>query len=491
MSRRVAPPQTRFPLEVVGSSKFGRYPKISAEQTYNMFISDGWLVPTPGHLKILSIDPRQEGRGIFASARGNILIAVIGNNVWRIDPEIYQIGRTIPVSEAEKEQFASIVGTIPTFTGDVFIDENEAEQIAICDLKNIYIYNYDARTFDVVIFPAEQEFTPGYIAFQDGYFIAPNLEKSEWRLSASNNGLSWPVGAANTGEFQSKPDKTKACVRVPGKGNQLFVMGSTVTESWNDIGYRLFPYYRTNSFNIDYGCLNQATIATSDKFVIWLAANEKSGPVIMFSSGGPPQQISTDGINFALSQLENPEDAYGFLYKSDGHLFYHLTFTRDNVTYLYDFTTNKFFFLSQEDTTNHIAKKVAFFSRDYYFISLVDGNLYRLSADIDTYDGNTIPRMRVTNTIRATDDKPFIGQKLGFTLEQGESGTVERVDTSLSYNGGVTFGNIVGQELNALGHRQNRFTHWDLGRANELTVQFRFWGKGRFVCNNGYVDVYQ
>lgn len=480
------PKAARMPLNIAGSNKFGRYPKISTEKTYNMFISDGWLVPTPGYIKVATISEEQEGRGIFTSVRGKFMITVIGNIVWAISDEIKKIGRQIPIGDIT-ENIARRVGSIETFTGDVFIDENDAEQIGICDKKDIHIYDYKNNTFQ----KASLDFKPGYIAFQDGYFIAPDLERPQWRLSEINNGLSWPAGASNVGSLQTKPDNCKACVRVPGKGNQLFVMGETVTEAWNDVGYKLFPYYRTNSFNIDYGCVNQSTIATSDQFVVWLAKNEKSSPVIMYSTGGAPRQISTDGINFALSQLENPEDSYGFLFKNDGHLFYNLTFRKDKVTHLYDFNTDKFFFLSRGNFENEIIKKVTFFANDYYFISLIDGNIYRLSSDITTADGAIIPRVRICNTIRLEGGEPFIAKSMGFTIEQGESSSLNRVDMSLSHDGGLSFGNVVSKEMQKLPNRQNKFNEHTLGRANELILQLKFWGDSHFVCTDGYVDIYK
>ena len=111
----------RFPLEVAGSSKFGRYPKIDAQKTFNMFVSDGWLVPTPGHQKIIEIEDREEGRGIFPSVRGDFLLVVIDNGVWRISSEIHKVGRTIPVGPIANE-LAYKVGEIETSSGDVFID---------------------------------------------------------------------------------------------------------------------------------------------------------------------------------------------------------------------------------------------------------------------------------------------------------------------------------------------------------------------------------
>lgn len=483
--RIVQPASTIMKVKVAGSNVFGRHPIISSEKTYNMFLSDGWIVPTPGYQKVLNIDPLQEGRGVFSSVRGKFIITVVGNGVYVIDKEIKKVGREIPISDTS-EQISRRIGEIDTFSGDVFIDENDAEQIGICDKNHIYIYDYQANTFQKAV----TDFRPGYIAFQDGYFIAPDSERPQWRLSALNDGLVWPAGASSVGELETKPDNAKACVRMPGKGNQLFVMGQTVTEPWDNVGYKLFPYNRTNSFNIDYGCANQATIATGDKFIIWLGENEKSGPSIMASTGGPAVQISNDGINYELSKLSNPEDAYGFIFKSDGHLFYQLTFKSDNITYLYDINDEKFYYLSDTKMDKHIAKKVTFFENDYYFISFIDGNLYRMSGDVDNYDGKEIPRIRITNTIRMGSNQPFIAKKFGMIIEQGESINKQVVDMSLSYDYGVSFGNSVRAALNPSGKRLSEFVKWDLGRTNGITMQFRFWGNSRFVCGDAYLEVY-
>ncbi len=41
---RITPNSEQIPIQIVGSSTFGRYDKIGSGLTYNMFISDGWLV---------------------------------------------------------------------------------------------------------------------------------------------------------------------------------------------------------------------------------------------------------------------------------------------------------------------------------------------------------------------------------------------------------------------------------------------------------------
>ncbi len=460
----------RFPLQMVVSNKFGRDDKISAEKAYNLFISDGWGVSFSGYRKVKDIITTGEGRGLFNSVRANKMFQV-SNNIFN------EISTALSVQER---------GILETDSGDITMAENLAKEIIICDKKNLYLYNYDTGIFTKVTL----DFIPAYVEFQDGYFIAANADKPEWRLSALNNGLSWPATPNNVGEFQTKADNVKACVAIPGKEGQLFVMGKIVTESWTNIGATLFPYQRTSAFNIDYGCINQDTIAKGDNFIIWLGINEKSGPAILLSEGGPAIQISNDGINFELQRLTHPEDSYGTLFKQDGHIFYILTLTTDNITYLYDLTAKSFFFLTDHNMDHFIVKKLVYFDGKYYFVSFKDGDLYELSSNINTYDGKLIPRISVTPTFRLPGSSSYIANRVSFTMEQGENLDMERLDMSISKDGGVSFGNYHEIWQNELGNRTNEVKVWNMGQANEITFQYRWWGNGRVLFTNGFLEVY-
>jgi hypothetical protein len=465
----------KVPLNIVGSSVFGRYSKISIEQTFNMIVSDDWLVPYAGHKNVAAIAPTGQGRAIYNSTNLGNAIAVIDNGVYLIN----------------QNEAYSRIGTIDTFNGDVFIAENNARQIAICDKRNIYIYDYSGNTT-----PAFQkvtlDFVPAHVAFQAGYFIATAPENVQWRLSAPNNGLSWPAAPANVGAFQTKADKPLAVIPVPGSSNQIMIFGSIVTQLWTNTGQQLFPYQLNSYFNIDYGCINPATIAALETTVVWVGINADSGPAIMFSeAGGKPVQISTDGINFKLAGLVNPSNAYGFLFKQDGHLIYQVTWPDANLTLAFDFNTKKFFTLTDEYMNYHIAKRVIFFNDGYYFVSINDGNLYKFSSEYTTYNGAEIPRVRVCKNIRLPDGSDFIVNHLTFTLEQGENSSISRIDFSRSIDGGASFSNYEGYELQPLGQRRNRFDIEGQGMANDFIPQFRFWGSGRFIATDGLVGIYQ
>lgn len=480
-----------YPLGIVGGNKYGRYPKISSEETFNMIVTDNSpqkaLVSYPGHKKIATILENGKGRALFTSVPAKQMFAVIEDTIFEIN------------ADGSFEANAQL----ETNEGPVYIAQNQKQQLAFCDGLKIYIWDYLNNSFTRL---DNLDFRPTYITYQDGYFIAaagitssPNFinQTNTWRLSDLANATNWPDSAANVGELESKPDITQATVAFL---NQLFVFGQTTTEIWYNTAAQLFTYQRS-TYRLDYGVANAETIAIGsialpdDQFlpiIIWLAINEKAGPTIMYSSGGQISQISTDGINFQLDALKNPMDSWGFIFRNSGHTFYQLTFRSDNLTLLYDFNTHLFFTITDPNQNYHPARKIAFFNNKYYFVSANDGNLYQSSDDYTTYDGETIPRMRIPPPFRAPNNLPFRGNYINVGIEQGNSKNEQRIDLTLSKDGGESYSNTVSKTLNQIGNRQNMCRFRNLGRANDLRMQFRFWSEDRFVIlDNSVIGVYQ
>ena len=133
-----------------------------------MIVSDGFLVPYAGYKKVIQISDNENGRGIYASTPLKKMIAVIGNSVYLVSQSLY----------------ASLIGTLDTYSGDVYIEENNVGQIAICDREKIYIYDHAASTFTKL----SLDFKPGYLTFQNGRFLAASLDTNQWRLSEVGNG---------------------------------------------------------------------------------------------------------------------------------------------------------------------------------------------------------------------------------------------------------------------------------------------------------------
>jgi hypothetical protein len=158
----------------------------------------------------------------------------------------------------------------------------------------------------------------------------------------------------------------------------------------------------------------------------------------MVFSGNGFQPLSTDGIDYELSQIQRPDQSTAMFYRQDGHLFYQLTFynNQDNKTYLYDFNTQKFFDLTDANNNYHPARDYVYFNLKAYFISLNNASLYESSTNYTTYNENLptidqdptlnleIQRIRVPDTIMADDSSQFRPNTFFFTIEQGNDPNV-------------------------------------------------------------------
>jgi hypothetical protein len=535
----------RVDVAICGSNKYGHYQKISCEQTINLFLSDKWLINTAGYERVLElVSTVTQGRGLFTSIRGNILIAVIGSFVYSINSNL----------------LSTFIGTLNSSVGEVVIDENLNSQICIVDGQSAYIYNYSLG-FPNLNLQTTAGLFPNYVCFHNGFFLFGNNDKTA-------NGSSWfayiydtqtTIKAATPASYtlQTKPDYAIAVIRLPGQAANVMVFGTAVCEIWTQIG-GLQNYRRNSTISVDYGCISINTIVTSDSYVAWLAVNENNAPVIMIYTGQGAIPISTDGIDSQLSKIQYPEQSTAMFYRQDGHLFYQLTFYNpvDNLTFLYDVEAKSFYTLTDANMNYHPAREYTYFDNNIYFISINNGSLYWTSTDLTTYNENLyngpqdpeneydIPRIRITNTIRSADSSQFRVNTFSFTIEQGCDPNVTdislfnntqyiltepaffppntpiyteygmpmeiegagelagvsdgvgiipyqpRVDLSVSRDGGITWSNVISRNLHTLGNRQN-ILNWDkMGSANSITFKLRFEGTYRFVAYDGFCELY-
>jgi hypothetical protein len=551
----LTPNSERIPVSVVGSSTFGIAHKISSAYTLNMYISDEWLVNYAGYKKAIELTGADgEGRGLFHSTRSNVMVAIVGANVYVID---------------DTSSVTLLSTHLNTQTGEIIMDENLNAQVCITDGLNAYILNltkpYSLTVQTDMSGPLSTgDLIPNYVCFHDTFFLIGNANQT-------SNGAKWyaysyasatTISMTTQLALQTKPDYAVAIKPIPSQANNVLVFGTTVGEIQQNIGGTQ-NYRRSQSSNVDFGCLSIATIASSDKYIVWLGVNEANSPVIMVFTGQGAAPISTDGIDYVLGTIEFPNQSTALFYRQNGHLFYQLTFFNkaDNLTLVYDFNTQKFFHLSDQYENYHPARQAVYFNNTTYFISKNNGDIYEMSTSITyidenavsttnpAYDNNlvyAIPRTRITDSIRKADSGRFRTNLFVFTMVQGDDPRVTglsiqlevpnpiitendnvpiisengiqiiaeqnifppqpydpnqylqplelvyrpRVDISISKDAGTTFGNTFPKPLNPIGKRKNIIKALKMGLSNDITFKLRFWGLGSFVIGNGEIQVY-
>ncbi|NTU69255.1 hypothetical protein HGB13_00280 [bacterium] len=496
-----------LPVVVAGSCTFGRYPKISDEETTNMYVADNWLVPFPGYKCILDKEDFgydstdtvifkkiYKSSKIFVSGLSDkTFYVVVNDKIFVFDSDYLD---PIEITDGAHK--------LPSIDTKIYsIAENSSGQIIFC-----YGSEYDVigvLTQHITGLPTFENVTTPYrftnITYQDGYFIGVVKNSTEWRLALANELTTWPTSA----NFLSKADILQCCLPLPGKGSQLFLIGSSHIESWVNVGSSLFPYQRNTGYSIDYGCLSTESIAYGDEVVVWLGYSANMGPVIMYSDGGAAKSISTDGINYLLSTVTNFKYCNGFLYKDSGHLFYVLNNSADNpFTIAYDFSTDKFFFLTDENGDNYQVKDPVFNENGYFFLRERDdeqarpGGVYFMSSSLNTYGyikdsaGFVIPKHRTCNHLRFSDSSTFIVNNLTFTIEQGNAeGTTlsPSVELTVSMDGGKTFSyKAISYMLNKASGL-SKIMFWNLGYANDAVFRIDFISEGRVAATNGLASI--
>lgn len=533
-----------LPVNIVGSSTFGRYARISVEKTYNMMISttdkEQWLVNFAGYRRAIEIFAAGEGRGIFRSMRGNLMIIVVNAAVYRINPDLTTI----------------LIGNIGTNTGEVTIDENLSSQIAICDGQGVYIYNWTLPPNLTVQNLLGQ--VPSFVSFHNSFFnigsaiTSPNPQQwTSWSFLDPTH-----IQLTSTQAIQTKPDIALAVLRIPSQAANVLVIGQSVCEVYTGV-LGIQNYRRVNTISVDYGCISTSTIDSSDSYIAWLGVNERNVPVIMVYADQGAVAISTDGIDHLMETITYPAESTASFRKVDGHLIYQLTFfdAADNLTIFYDFNLKQFFHATDANMNYHPARQFAYFNNKTYFVSLNNGSVYEESTDITVYDENIpgavvnpalisiIPRIRITENIEAEDTDRFRINNFVLPIEQGNDpgfselsidplnlitndafnpaddelitenamGRVPivneqagaggpghpyvipyqaRIDMSISIDSGISWSNVVSRGLRPIGKRKNMLNWNRLGAANCITFRLSFYGKFRFVVNNALMEIY-
>lgn len=537
-----------IPVEVVGSSTFGRYEEISNAKTYNMYITTAkeqtWLVNNAGWQRVYELfENNGQGRGIFRSIRGNFMLAVISGQVVRFDANLA----------------TTFIGTLGSSAGEVFIDENLNSQICIVDGLFAYIYNW-ASPPNLTVQALSGGLIPSYVTYHNTFFLFANANATAGNSSWYAYGFSsaTTITQVSVQTLQTKPDVPIAVKRLPGQSANVIVFGTAVCEIYTQVA-GLQNYRRVNTISVDYGCISVSTIAASEDYVAWIGVNESEEPVMLVYSGQGAQRVSTDGIDYLLRTIKFPQQSTASFRRVDGHLMYQFTFYNpaDNITLAYDFTTKMFFHLSDQYLNYHPAVDYAYFNNKTYFVSLNNASLYETSTDFTTYNENlpsqpvqnellnfTIPRVRILENMRTPDSARFRVNRFVFTIEQGndpnvtdqaynwitpiitedgftppaasgppdypiitESGQyivdesswggaaqytapyIPRVDLSISYDGSYNYSSTYGKGLNPIGRRPNILSWNKLGACNSISLKLFFWGLARFVCNNGILEI--
>lgn len=393
---------------------------------------------------------------------------------------------------------SGVLGTLQTSVGRVGFQNNGlsptgGDQLIITDGINGYLYNVNTSifttlynsgaTYDTVTgFPKAGANT---VTFLDGYFIIDigGAGSGRWMVSALYNGANWNSLDVSTAD--STPDALMAVVM---NRRELWLIGEKSTEVWYDAGAGRPPFARIPSGIIPFGTPARWSIAGTDNSLIWLGQSQESEGAVVKTNGYSVERISTPQMEYLIDQYSSVADAFAYVYGDEGHMFYVLTFPTGNATWVYDLTTGMWHERSMWSVpyaiNRHRSNCYAFFNGKHLVGDYANGNIYQLTHDSYTDNGDPIVSMRRTVHV-SKDMKRVFFSELNLDLEtgtgldglgssggtQGGTGVAPSVTLRCSRDGGHTWGNGRTVSMGAIGSYKNRVMWRRLGYARDMVFE--------------------
>ena len=424
-------------------------------------LSQGTLIGGAGISQILTTGViEQVNRGMHVKAGKPYFLN--GTNLVRIDSSIDGFG---------VETFTSVVlGTIAG-TERVSMADNGKELMVLVPGGNAYIIDETSGTpFIQITAPGfTSSGAPQIVVFIDSYFVC-STDSKKFIRSDSNQGTVW--NALNFFTAESDPDDI---VGLQVYNNKLFVLGSEVTEEFNNNG----GIFQRTGFFIDKGCFAKfSTIATNNSFM-WIGGGTNESPAIWTLNGNTPVKISTTAIDSALQDfsLEEIQQAFAYSYAQNGAYFVGFslptrTFEINTITGKWNERTSQI--INSKGFTEVIRWRVNSLGTAYNRVLCGDSQDGRIgSIEVDTYteyDGEIIG-VFTTQVISDLGNSLIISQlEATFEAGVGDANTPNpKVRISIA-NDGKSFGNELTREIGGVGQFERRAIWYRLGRFPRMVT---------------------
>jgi len=390
------------------------------------------LIGTPG-LALLATIGNGPIRGIWyttAPLNGNtntgILFLVSGNEVYTVSSSFV----------------ATPIGTLATSVGPVGMADNSIELFIVDGPNGYYVTLLTPTSVTQITDP--NWIGSNTVTYQDGYFIFCAPDSKEFYLS-DLNAVTF-TAPANTSK-EGYPDNVIGFISA---NRNLWLIGDQTVEVWFDSGNNLNPFEYIQGTLGQVGCVSPYSVTKIANTVAWLGKDGTGTGIVFMANGYTPQRISTHAVELAIQGYSVINDAIGFSYEENGHLFYFLTFPTASATWVFDTVTHMWherLYLQSGTFQRHRANCYAFaFGNIHVVGDWQNGNLYQMSSQVYSDNGNPLVRQRITPHISKNMNRIIYHQmeldiEAGVGLDGVGQGTNPQAMLQWSDDGGHTWSN--------------------------------------------------
>lgn len=398
------------------------------------------------------------GLSLLASLGAEIRGAIVARDVMYVaaGSALYRVSDT---------WVATNVGSLLSSFGLVGMAVNNT-QIAIVDGPNLHVFDLD--TLAMTTNPANWR-RSDRVDVLDGYGVFQEPQTNQFYISANQD-----FTVFDGLDFASAEGSTGYCVGFIVKHRELLILKQNTGEVWQDTGGSDFAFSRNDGANIEVGNSAVNTLQKTGGVAYWLGRDEKGGAAVFAMSAYSPQRVSSHALEEKLEGCDL-SNAYAFTYHQDGLTYYVLQVADLDTTWVLEIASGMWH--ERAELVNGEYAKWRANSHVYaYGVHLVGdstGKLYKLDTEVNTNNGETLVRDRITPHLARPDMRRQRIGSMQIDCEVGNglpSGQQAQMMLRYSDDGGKTWGNWRYLTLGNIGQYKAR------ARANMLgSTRDRVW----------------
>lgn len=357
-----------------------------------------------------------------------ILIVVSGNQVWSVSPF----------------KIATLLGTIGTSAGMVSMIANRT-QLAFFDGMAGYLVT--GAGLSTISLPFSN---PGVATIQDGIGLVQQLNTNIVWQSDVEDLSTW-----NALNFSSEDGDSDNIIAINSIHREIWVLKTTETAIWINAGNPGFAFQRLEGVYNEAGIAAANSLSQVGESLAWLSKTHQGLGIVVMTRGYAPSRISTQSIEYNISQWPTLDDAVGFSYEQSGHLFYVLTSPSGNETLVYDVTAStdlqspvwhKRAAFANGSFSRWLAATQALYFDTVLFGDYANGNIYTPNMASNTDNGAQRKWVRSWRALKEPTMQPIRFSSLAIDMQTGigvPDGTNPLLQLDWSDDGGHNWSNVL------------------------------------------------
>jgi hypothetical protein len=448
------------PIPLFGLSNKSRSPSVTDQERVNLYSE-------------ISPDGERGGKIAMYCPPGLTAQSNYGANpvrgAWSHGDFKYYVNRDKLWKEAN-DGTQTELGTLLTSGGIVDMVDN-GTQLMIVDGTAGYILTFATDVFAEIVdagFPAN----PTSVWFLKLRFLVTSAGTGQYQWSAINDGTSWD--ALDFATEESNPDNLVCGTSDNGQSVLFgeFTLGFSGPTNSDDAAFGAI-----GAAAIEIGLAARWSLAKFDQSLIFLSKNRLGGVQVCTLSGYSLQVVSNPDIETLFAAYSGIDSATGFSFRHQGHSFYQINFTAENVSWRYDGRTGDWTKVESSGGRHRAELQVNHQNRSYV-TDYETGNTYLFDPDALTDNGATIARQFIGRHLMTGNISRFaeiwIDMEMGVGTSTGQ-GSDPQVMMELSKDNGKTWPISRWARIGKSGEYGGRATFRRLGRSGESGVwTFKF-----------------